>query len=89
MTTSDWELSEFGHAYRNWRLASQPEPGVTALVRRWARRVTCSGPSTDALPIGDTGEDFMDWVEVEHTSVFVTYVVSDRDQQVIVREISL
>jgi hypothetical protein len=86
VTTSDWELSEFGHAYRKWRLATQPEPGVTALVKKWARRVTCNGPSTAAAPISDTGEDFMDWVD--HTNVFVTYVVSHRDRHIIVKEIS-
>ncbi len=85
MPENYWELSKFGHAYRQWRLASQPGPAETAQVKRWARHVTCTGPPGHEAPISDSGEDFTDWVV--DTNVFVTYVVSHRDQQVIIRRI--
>lgn len=83
---SYWQLSEFGDAYRKWRVSCRPGPDVMHSVKNWARQVTCQGPSQHAVPISDTDEDFMDWIG--DTGVFVTYVVSHRDQHIIVKDIS-
>ncbi len=55
------------------------------MVRLWARKVTCEGPSAYAIPIGGNDEDFVDWVP--NTTVYITYVVSHGDQHIVIKNL--
>ena len=82
----DWQLSGFGSSYRAWCLRSTPDSDSRYSVRAWARNVTCGGPFAAAVPISDAGDDFMDWVT--DTYAFVTYVVSESDGYIIIKDIA-
>ena len=85
MRQPDWQLLYFGREYRKWTNNYGPSSNLSAAVRRWARELTRHGPSSMAIPVSPSGQDFTELVP--ESDAVVVYVLDDYEDLVIMLEI--